>query len=122
MAQCVCLHSWSLSNTFSKIPTLQTFYRKYRPFRDPNVQKGLYYRPRSVNTDPLGNPVFVLLLDAKSAHDLVIREILVRRLFLDSTPDQRVRYWDLRLANRTTYCQWDGHTMGPIKDEQNLQQ
>jgi len=31
-------------------------YRFYRPFTDPKVQKGLYYRPRSVNTDPLGNP------------------------------------------------------------------
>ena len=70
-----------------------------------------------LNSLNLSIPLFVLLLDAKSAFDLVIREILVRRLFLDSTPDQRVRYWDLRLANRTTYCQWDGHTMGPIKDE-----
>ena len=68
------------------------------------------------------NPSLPLLLDAKSAFDLVIREILVRRLFLDSTPDQRVRYWDLRLANRTTYCQWDGHTMGPIKDELGVEQ
>ena len=38
------------------------FYRyfikihKYRPFTDPEVPKGLYNRPRSVNTDPLGNP------------------------------------------------------------------
>ena len=35
---------------------LQSFNRKYRPFTDPKVPKGLYYRPRSVNTDPLGNP------------------------------------------------------------------
>ena len=36
------------------------FYRLItgnRPFTDQKVQKGLYYRPRSVNTDPLGNPV-----------------------------------------------------------------
>ena len=70
-----------------------------------------------LNSLNLSIPLFVLILDAKSAFDLVIREILVRRLFLDSTPDQRVRYWDLRLANRTTYCQWDNHMMGPIKDE-----
>ena len=31
-------------------------YQVYRPFTDRKVQKGLYYRPRSVNTDPLGNP------------------------------------------------------------------
>ena len=27
-------------------------YRFYRPFTDPKVQKGLYYRPRVVNTKP----------------------------------------------------------------------
>ena len=62
-------------------------------------------------------PAFILLLDAKLAFNLVLREILVRRLFLDTTPDQRIRYFDLRLANRTTYCQWDGQLMGPIRDE-----
>ena len=67
-------------------------------------------------------PVFVLLLDAKSAFDLVLKEILVRRLFLDTTPDQRIRFWDLRLSNRTTFCQWENNTMGPIYDELGLEQ
>ena len=62
-------------------------------------------------------PVFVLLLDAKSAFDLVLRQILVRRLYLDTEKDQRVRYWDLRLSNRTTYCQWEDQLMGPIYDD-----
>ena len=67
-------------------------------------------------------PLFVLFLDAKSAFDLVLRQILVRRLYLDSPPDQRIRYWDLRLANRSTYCQWDGYTMGPIHDQLGVEQ
>ena len=67
-------------------------------------------------------PLFVLLLDAKSAFDLVLREILVRRLYLDSAPDQRVRFWDLRLANRTTFCQWEEDLMGPIKDQLGVEQ
>ena len=67
-------------------------------------------------------PLFILLLDAKSAFDLVFPKILVRRLFLDTTPDQRIRYWDLRLANRTTFCQWESSTMGPIKDELGVEQ
>ena len=67
-------------------------------------------------------PLFVLLLDAKSAFDLVIPKILVRRLFLDSTPDQRIRYFDLRLSNRSTFCQWEEDTMGPIKDELGVEQ
>ena len=68
------------------------------------------------------DPVFVLLLDAKSAFDLVLKEILVRRLYLDTTPDQRIRFWDLRLSNRATFCQWETHTMGPIYDELGLEQ
>ena len=67
-------------------------------------------------------PIFVLLLDAKSAFDLVLRQILVRRLFLDSPQDQRVIYWDKRLANRTTYCQWEDQLMGPIRDQLGLEQ
>ena len=67
-------------------------------------------------------PLFVLLLDAESAFDLVLRQILVRRLFLDSPQDQRVRYWDLRLANRSTFCQWEDSTMGPIRDQLGVEQ
>ena len=67
-------------------------------------------------------PLFVLLLDAKSAFDLVLRQILVKRLYLDTKPDQRILYWDLRLANRTTFCQWDGHLMGPIRDQVGVEQ
>ena len=67
-------------------------------------------------------PLFVLLLDAKSAFYLVLRHILVRRLFLDTTADQRIRYWDLRLANRTTFCQCEGETMGPIDDQLGVEQ
>ena len=67
-------------------------------------------------------PIFVLLLDAKSAFDLVLRQILVRRLFLDSPQDQRIIYWDKRLANRTTYCQWEDELMGPIRDQLGLEQ
>ena len=65
-------------------------------------------------------PLFVLLLDAKSAFDLVLRHI--RRLFLDTSADQRIRYWDLRLANRTTFCQCEGETMGPIDDQLGVEQ
>ena len=67
-------------------------------------------------------PLFVLLLDAKSAFDRVLREILVRRLFLDTEKDQRISYWNLRLGNRLTYCHWDGLLMGPIHDELGVEQ
>ena len=66
--------------------------------------------------------LFVLLLDAKSAFDLVLRQILVRRLYLDTEADQRILYWDLRLSNRKTYCQWDDSLMGPILDQRGVEQ
>ena len=69
-----------------------------------------------------GKPLFVLLLDAKSAFDRVLRQILVRRLFLDTTQDQRILYWDLRLASRKTFCSWDGNLMGPIHDQRGVEQ
>ena len=67
-------------------------------------------------------PIFVLLLDARSAFDLVLREILVRRLYLDTEPDQRIKYWDTRLSKRTTYCQWEDQQMGPINDQCGVEQ
>ena len=67
-------------------------------------------------------PLFVLLLDAMSAFDLVLRKLMVRRLFLDTEADQRIRFWDLRLSNRTTYCQWKNQLMGLIKDQLGVEQ
>ena len=66
--------------------------------------------------------LFVLLLDAKSAFDLVLRQILIRRLYLDTTPDQRILFWERRLSSRMTYCHWDGNLMGPINDELGVEQ
>ena len=34
---------------------IQTFYTKYRPYKDPFSSKGLYYRLRSLNKDPVGS-------------------------------------------------------------------
>ena len=67
-------------------------------------------------------PLFILLLDAKSAFDLVLRKILIRRLYLDTEPDQRIRFWDLRLASRKTFCQWEDQLMGPIDDQLGVEQ
>ena len=67
-------------------------------------------------------PLFVLLLDAKSPFDKVLREILVRRRFLDTHADQRISYWNLRLGNRLSYCHWEGQNMGPIYDELGVEQ
>ena len=67
-------------------------------------------------------PLFALFLDAKSAFDRVVKEILVRNLFFSGTDDQRLIYLDQRLSNRTTYCDFDDQLMGPILDTRGLEQ
>ena len=74
----------------------------------------------SVNVSKL--PVFAIFLDAKSAFDRVLKEILVRNLFIAGTNDQRLVYLDQRLSNRKTFCEFDKQMMGPISDTRGLEQ
>ena len=48
-------------------------------------------------------PIYVLYLDAKSAFDKPLYEILGRRLYLDGTRDQNLAYILNRLENRITF-------------------
>ena len=67
-------------------------------------------------------PVYALFLDAKSAFDKALVEILGRRLFLDGTDDQKLSFIIRRLQNRITFCEWDSQLMGPIADEVGVEQ
>ena len=67
-------------------------------------------------------PIYTLFLDAKSAFDFVLFEILGRRLYLDGTSDQNLSFILRRLENRITFCDWNKDLMGPIFDEQGLEQ
>ena len=67
-------------------------------------------------------PVFALFLDARSAFDRTIREILVRKLFLIGTSGNRLLYFNNRLKHRKTYCEWDQRVLGPIHDLQGVEQ
>ena len=70
----------------------------------------------------LKQPVFCLYLDARSAFDRVVREILIRRMYLDGTADHALLYFDQRLANRRTIIEWDKELLSPIADEQGVEQ
>ena len=61
-------------------------------------------------------PAYVVYLDARSAFDLVIREIPVGDLFQIGMNDQRLLLIDQRLKNRRTICEWDRALLGPIVD------
>ena len=70
----------------------------------------------------LKEPVFVLLLDAKSAFDKVVRECVVRNAYLAGTTDKSLLYLNSRLENRKTFPEWDKVLMGPILDRLGVEQ
>ena len=67
-------------------------------------------------------PIFLLFLDAKSAFDTVHIPYLVRKLYLSGMNGHSVLYMENRLANRITFCEFDKAVVGPIYDEQGLEQ
>ena len=67
-------------------------------------------------------PLFVLLLDAQSAFDVVLRELLVRNLYNINTDGHTLLYINNRLGHRRTFIDWDGNLMGAIEDECGVEQ
>ena len=67
-------------------------------------------------------PMFALFLDAKSAFDGVLRNILINNLFHCGTQGHSLLYINNQLEARTTYLEWDNQLMGPIKDELGVEQ
>ena len=67
-------------------------------------------------------PLFVLLLDAKSAFDKILVECIIRNAFIAGSRDQGLLYLADRLSNRLTYVEWDKCLMGPIHDKLGVEQ
>ena len=67
-------------------------------------------------------PVYALFLDARSAFDRVVKEILIRNLFNCGVRDHRLIYLNQRLGNRRTFVDYDKNLMGPILDTRGLEQ
>ena len=67
-------------------------------------------------------PLYVLFLDAKSAFDVVLKELLIKNLYHCNTTGQSLVYFNNRLENRETFIEWDGKIVGPIFDESGLEQ
>ena len=74
----------------------------------------------SVNT--LKEPAYFLFLDAKSAFDAVLPEILIRNMYSVGMDGNSTILINNRLTNRRTYLEWDRTLMGPIMDEVGLEQ
>ena len=67
-------------------------------------------------------PIYILLLDAKSAFDLMPRESIIVNAYKAGTHDQGLTYLSNRLGNRLTYCEWSKALMGPIMDLLGVEQ
>ena len=67
-------------------------------------------------------PVFLLLLDAKSAFDMMPVENIIINAFKAGTCDQGLVYLNNRLGNRLTFCEWNKALMGPILDKRGVEQ
>ena len=72
--------------------------------------------------DTLKEPAYLLFLDAKSAFDRVLPELLIRNLFTAGMDGNSTVFVNNRLTNRKTYLDWDRNLMGPINDEVGLEQ
>ena len=67
-------------------------------------------------------PVYVVMLDAKSAFDKILVEFIIRNAFLAGSRGQGLLYLADRLSNRRTYVEWDKSLMGPIHDQLGVEQ
>ena len=70
----------------------------------------------------LDRPVFLLSLDAQSAFDRCLRQILVCELYKAGLPGSAVTFINNRLANRATVYDWNGNLMGPGHDITGFEQ
>ena len=70
----------------------------------------------------LQQPLFILYLDAKSAFDKVLRQLLIRNLYFCGTTGKELLHINNRLENRKTMAEWDKVLMGPIADQQGVEQ
>ena len=70
----------------------------------------------------LKQPLYLLFLDARSAFDVVVPELMVRNLYLAGMEGNSLIYMNHRLSSRQTYIEWDKTLMGPIVDEHGLEQ
>ena len=52
-------------------------------------------------------PVFILYLDAESAFDKVLKQMLIRNLYFCGTTGNELVYINNRLESRNTIAEWD---------------
>ena len=67
-------------------------------------------------------PVYMLVLDAESAFDRCLRQILCTELFKAGMSGSALLLVNNRLENRSTVYQWEGEKLGPARDITGFEQ
>ena len=67
-------------------------------------------------------PVYLLALDAQSAFDRCLRQVLASELYKANMPPAAILLVDRRLESRSTVYEWEGTVMGPAKDTTGFEQ
>ena len=67
-------------------------------------------------------PVYLLALDAQSAFDRCLRQVLTSELYKANMPPAAILVIDKRLESRSTVYEWEGAVMGPAKDKTGFEQ
>ena len=70
----------------------------------------------------LDKPVFLLVLDAQSAFDRCLPQVLCTELFEAGTRGQALHLLVNRLTSRSTVYNWDGQMFGPANDMTGFEQ
>ena len=66
--------------------------------------------------------MYLLALDAQSAFDRCLRQVLASELYKANMPPAAIMIIDKRLASRSTVYEWEGTVMGPAKDGTGFEQ
>ena len=110
----LCIKSWNHDQAPTQFQGEGSSHELAALLLSESIQHSLY---------SIKEPIFILYLDAQSAFDVVLRELLVRNLFHNcDTNGNTLLYINNRLGSRKTFIDWDGELMGPIKDERGLEQ
>ena len=67
-------------------------------------------------------PLYLLALDAQSAFDRCLRQVLTSEMYKSGMPAAAIIMIDKRLRSRTTVYEWEGVTMGPSADITGFEQ
>lgn len=67
-------------------------------------------------------PVYLLTVDAMSAYDRCLRQILSSQQYKADITGSALTFMNNRLASRATTYQWEGAMMGPARDDTGFEQ